>query len=290
MTAKLLDGRALAQSLQAQFQAQIAQAVAAGQRPPGLAVIQVGDDPASSVYVANKRNTCQKIGVTSFAHELPASTTQRELNALIDACNADPLIDGILVQLPLPAQLSAAEMIARIAPHKDVDGFHPENMGRLAIRQPGLRPCTPFGVMKLIETTGVDLYGIEALVVGASNIVGRPMALELLLAGATVTVVHRFSKDLAAHVARADLVIAAAGKPGLIHGEWIKPGAIVLDVGIHRRGDGTLCGDVVFAPAAERASWISPVPGGVGPMTIAMLMHNTVQAWQQHLSDSSRPA
>ncbi|WP_407276242.1 bifunctional methylenetetrahydrofolate dehydrogenase/methenyltetrahydrofolate cyclohydrolase FolD [Halothiobacillus sp. DCM-1] len=284
MTAKLLDGRALAQSLQAQFQGQIAEAVAAGHRPPGLAVIQVGDDPASSVYVSNKRNTCQKVGVTSFAHELPASTTQAELNALIDACNADPSIDGILVQLPLPPQLSAAEVIARIAPHKDVDGFHPENMGRLAIRQPGLRPCTPFGVMKLIETTGVDLYGIEALVVGASNIVGRPMALELLLAGATVTVVHRFSRDLAGHVARADLIIAAAGKPGLIRGEWIKPGAIVLDVGIHRREDGSLCGDIEFAAAAERASWISPVPGGVGPMTIAMLMHNTLQAWQAHLA------
>ena len=290
MTAKLLDGRSLAQSLQAQFQEHIAQAVAGGQRAPGLAVIQVGDDPASSVYVANKRNTCQKIGVLSFAHELPAHTTQAELNALIDACNADPRIDGILVQLPLPPQLSANEVIARIAPHKDVDGFHPENMGRLAIRQPGLRPCTPYGVMKLIETTGVDLYGMEALVVGASNIVGRPMALELLLAGATVTVVHRFSKDLAAHVARADLLVAAAGKPGLIQGEWIKPGAMVLDVGIHRRDDGSLCGDVVFAPAAERAGWISPVPGGVGPMTIAMLMHNTVQAWQQHLHQPSNRA
>ena len=286
MTAHILDGRALSASLQTAFAEEITAAASKGIRPPGLAVIQVGDDPASSVYVANKRKTCEKIGMYSVSKDLAADISQAELNALVDQYNADPSIDGILVQLPLPAHLSAAEIIERIHPSKDVDGFHPENIGKLAIRQPALRPCTPFGVMKLLETAKVDLYGMEAVVVGASNIVGRPMALELLLAGATVTVTHRFTRDLEAHVRRADLLVVAAGKPGLVRGDWIKPGAIVVDVGIHRQEDGSLCGDVDFAAAAERAAWITPVPGGVGPMTIAMLMHNTVQYWRERVACS----
>ncbi|OZB73862.1 MAG: bifunctional methylenetetrahydrofolate dehydrogenase/methenyltetrahydrofolate cyclohydrolase, partial [Halothiobacillus sp. 13-55-115] len=260
MTAQILDGRALSTALQAGFADEITSAVATGLRPPGLAVIQVGEDPASSVYVANKRKTCEKIGMYSVSKDLKADISQAELNALVDEYNADPSIDGILVQLPLPAHLSAAEIIERIHPDKDVDGFHPENIGKLAIRQPALRPCTPFGVMKLLQTAKLDLYGMEAVVVGASNIVGRPMALELLLAGATVTITHRFTRDLEAHVRRADLLVVAAGKPGLVRGDWIKPGAIVVDVGIHRQEDGSLCGDVDFAAAAERAAWITPVP------------------------------
>lgn len=282
MTAQILDGKSLSNQLQTALSEEIRAAQARGIRPPGIAVVQVGDDPASSVYVASKRKTCEKLGIYSQSIDLPSTLTQAELNSLIDQFNRDPHIDGILVQLPLPAHLNANEIIERIAPHKDVDGFHPENIGKLAIRQPALRPCTPFGVMKLLETTALDLYGVHAVVVGASNIVGRPMALELLLAGATVTVTHRFTKNLAEHIARADLVIAAAGKKGLIAGEWIKPGAVVVDVGIHRNDDGSLCGDVDFAAAAERAAWITPVPGGVGPMTIAMLMFNTVQAWRDH--------
>ncbi|MHB8921233.1 MAG: bifunctional methylenetetrahydrofolate dehydrogenase/methenyltetrahydrofolate cyclohydrolase FolD [Halothiobacillus sp.] len=289
MTAHILDGRALSASLQTTFAEEIQAATAQGTRPPGIAVVQVGDDAASSVYVASKRKTCEKLGIYSQSIDLPSSISQAELNSLIDQFNADPCIDGILVQLPLPAHINASEIIERIAPYKDVDGFHPENIGKLAIRQPALRPCTPWGVMKLLETANVNFYGLEALVVGASNIVGRPMALELLLAGATVTVAHRFTRDLAAHVARADLVVAAAGKPGLIRGEWIKPGAIVVDVGIHRQADGSLCGDVDYAVAAERAAWITPVPGGVGPMTIAMLMHNTVQAWRTHTNPLAQP-
>ncbi|QGT78965.1 bifunctional methylenetetrahydrofolate dehydrogenase/methenyltetrahydrofolate cyclohydrolase FolD [Guyparkeria halophila] len=283
MTARLLDGRAVGATVRAGLAETIAAYTENGHRPPGLAVVQVGGDPASSVYVANKRKACAKLGIESFSHDLKDTVSQAELDALVDELNEDPRIDGILVQLPLPEHLSADSIINRIDPDKDVDGFHPTNIGRLAIRQPGLRPCTPFGVMRLLEETGRDLHGMEAVVVGASNIVGRPMALELLLAGATVTVCHRFTEDLAAHVRRADLVVAAAGKPGLVRGEWIKGGAIVIDVGIHRRDDGTLHGDVDFDAAAERAGFITPVPGGVGPMTIAMLMHNTVTSWRRRL-------
>ncbi|MCL7750372.1 bifunctional methylenetetrahydrofolate dehydrogenase/methenyltetrahydrofolate cyclohydrolase FolD [Guyparkeria hydrothermalis] len=283
MTARLLDGRAVGATVRAGLAETIAAYTENGHRPPGLAVVQVGGDPASSVYVANKRKACAKLGIESFSHDLKDTVTQAELDALVDELNEDPRIDGILVQLPLPEHLSADSIINRIDPDKDVDGFHPTNIGRLAIRQPGLRPCTPYGVMRLLEETGRDLHGMEAVVVGASNIVGRPMALELLLAGATVTVCHRFTEDLAAHVRRADLVVVAAGKPGLVRGEWIKEGAIVIDVGIHRREDGTLHGDVDFDTAAERAGFITPVPGGVGPMTIAMLMHNTVTSWRRRL-------
>ena len=283
MTARLLDGRAVGANVRAGLAETIAAYTENDHRPPGLAVVQVGGDPASSIYVANKRKACAKLGIASFSHDLDAEISQAELDALVDELNEDPRVDGILVQLPLPEHLSADSIINRIDPDKDVDGFHPTNIGRLAIRDPGLRPCTPYGVMRLLEETGRDLHGIEAVVVGASNIVGRPMALELLLAGATVTVCHRFTEDLAAHVKRADLVVAAAGKAGLVKGEWIKEGAIVIDVGMHRREDGTLHGDVDFEVASERAGFITPVPGGVGPMTIAMLMHNTVVSWRRRL-------
>jgi methylenetetrahydrofolate dehydrogenase (NADP+)/methenyltetrahydrofolate cyclohydrolase len=290
MTAQILDGKSLSNRMQTALGEEIRAAMAQGFRPPGIAVVQVGDDAASSVYVSSKRKTCEKLGIYSQSVDLPSTLTQAELNSLIDQFNYDPSIDGILVQLPLPAHINASEIIERIAPHKDVDGFHPENIGKLAIRQPALRPCTPFGVIKLLDTAQLNLYGMNAVVVGASNIVGRPMALELLLAGATVTITHRFTKNLAEHIKQADLVVAAAGKKGLIAGEWIKPGAVVVDVGIHRQADGSLCGDVDFATAAERAAWITPVPGGVGPMTIAMLMHNTVQAWRDHTGQAQPPS
>jgi len=278
MSAQLMDGKKVAEGVLASVREGVEQLKAQGQRAPGLAVIQVGDDPASKVYVGNKRRACERTGIVSTAFDLPATTDMETLQALIERLNADGAIDGILVQLPLPQGLDSAAVIERITPHKDVDGFHPYNVGRLAQRLPGLRPCTPFGVMRLLETYAIDPKGMEAVIVGASNIVGRPMALELLLAGATVTVTHRFTHDLAAHVARADLLVVAAGKPGLVQGEWIKPGAVVIDVGINRMADGSLAGDVVFASASERAAWITPVPGGVGPMTVAMLMWNTLQA------------
>jgi len=281
MSAVLMDGKRVAEDVLADVREGVEQLLAAGERAPGLAVIQVGDDPASKVYVGNKRRACERTGIVSTAFDLLASTDMDDLLALIDRLNADASIDGILVQLPLPQGLDSAAVIERIAPHKDVDGFHPYNVGRLAQRLPGLRPCTPFGVMRLLETYAIEPKGMDAVIVGASNIVGRPMALELLLAGATVTVTHRFTKDLAAHVARADLLVVAAGKPGLVKGEWVKPGAVVIDVGINRLADGSLAGDVVFDTAFERAGWMTPVPGGVGPMTVAMLMWNTLQAaWQ----------
>ena len=255
-------------------------------RKPGLAVILVGSDPASEVYVRNKKRACDEVGIASFSHELPESTTQQHLLGLIGELNRDPRIDGILVQLPLPKHIDPETVIEAIVPDKDVDGFHPYNVGRLAARIPSLRPCTPYGCMKLLQETGIDLYGKECVVVGASNIVGRPMGLELLLAGCTVTVTHRFTRDLKSHIERAEIVVAAAGKPGLIRGEWIREGAIVVDVGIHRLEDGSLTGDVDFTAAAERASWITPVPGGVGPMTITMLLSNTITAFKNHMGDN----
>ncbi|MFE1816881.1 bifunctional methylenetetrahydrofolate dehydrogenase/methenyltetrahydrofolate cyclohydrolase FolD [Metapseudomonas otitidis] len=284
MTAQLIDGKTIAARLRQQIAQRVAERRQQGLRIPGLAVILVGSDPASQVYVAHKRKDCEEVGFISQAHDLPASTRQDELLALIDRLNQDPAIDGILVQLPLPAHLDASLLLERISPDKDVDGFHPYNIGRLAQRIPLLRPCTPKGIMTLLESTGADLYGMDAVVVGASNIVGRPMALELLLAGCTVTVTHRFTKDLAGHVGRADLVVVAAGKPGLVKGEWIKEGAIVIDVGINRQEDGKLVGDVEYEPALLRASWITPVPGGVGPMTRACLLENTLHA-AEHLHD-----
>jgi methylenetetrahydrofolate dehydrogenase (NADP+) / methenyltetrahydrofolate cyclohydrolase len=278
MTARLIDGRALANEVKARVRAQVAARAAEGLRRPGLAVVKVGDDPASAVYVRGKRRSCEEVGILSLAYDLPADTSEAALLELIDKLNADARVDGILVQLPLPAQIGRSAVIERIDPAKDVDGFHPYNIGRLAQRIPLMRPCTPFGVIRLLEHIGSPFKGQNAVVVGASNIVGRPMALELLLTGATATVCHRFTADLEEHVSRADILIVAAGKPGLIPGTWVKPGATVIDVGMNRLPDGHLVGDVEFAVTRERAGWITPVPGGVGPMTVAMLMHNTLQA------------
>ncbi|TIH08065.1 bifunctional methylenetetrahydrofolate dehydrogenase/methenyltetrahydrofolate cyclohydrolase FolD [Pseudomonas leptonychotis] len=284
MTAQLIDGKAIAASLRQQIAKRVAERREQGLRAPGLAVILVGSDPASQVYVSHKRKDCEEVGFVSQAYDLPTTTSQADLMALIDRLNDEPTIDGILVQLPLPEHLDASLLLERIRPDKDVDGFHPYNIGRLAQRMPLLRPCTPKGIMTLLQSTGADLYGMHAVVVGASNIVGRPMAMELLLAGCTVTVTHRFTKDLPMHVGMADIVVVAAGKPGLVHGEWIKQGAIVVDVGINRQEDGKLIGDVVYETALPRAGWITPVPGGVGPMTRAGLLENTLHA-AEHLHD-----
>lgn len=278
MTAQHIDGKKVAQQVRDEVKRGVEQRLAAGARAPGLAVIMVGTDPASAVYVGSKRNACKEVGITSKAYDLPATTTQTELEVLIDQLNEDPEVDGILVQLPLPAGLDAQAILERINPFKDVDGFHPFNMGRLAQRNPALRPCTPRGVITLLDGIGLDLHGMNAVVVGASNIVGRPMSLELLLAGATTTVCHRFTHDLQAHVERAEVLIVAVGRPHFIPGAWVRPGAVVIDVGINRLPSGQLVGDVEFDTAAERASYITPVPGGVGPMTVATLMQNTLQA------------
>ena len=278
MSAQIIDGKAIAETTLDEIKSRIDARLAAGKRAPALAVILVGADPASAIYVRNKRRACERVGIRSVAHELPASTTEDQLLALIDTLNADAGIDGILVQSPLPAHISEKHLIARIRADKDVDGFHPYNIGSLAVREPKLRSCTPYGVIKLLKSTGIDLMGKDAVVVGVSNHVGRPMILELLLAGCTVTGCHRHTKDLAANVARADIVVAAAGKAGLVKGDWIKLGAVVIDIGINRMADGKLCGDVEFDSAKQRASWITPVPGGVGPMTVATLMENTLMA------------
>jgi len=282
MTARLIDGRQLAGTVKSGVRAEIEAALGAGARRPGLAVVKVGSDPASAVYVRNKRRACEEVGISSFAYDLPQDTTEARLLALIDALNEDAAVDGILVQLPLPEHIGRSAVIERIHPAKDVDGFHPYNIGRLAQRIPLMRPCTPYGVIRLLQHIGqpFDLKGQNAVVVGASNIVGRPMSLELLLTGATATVCHRFTVDLREHVSRADILIVAAGKPGLIPGDWVREDSIVIDVGMNRLPDGRLVGDVDFARARERAAWITPVPGGVGPMTVAMLMYNTLQAAQ----------
>lgn len=280
MSARIIDGKQIAAEVRQQVAERVQQRIQQGKPAPSLAVVMVGSDPASSVYVRNKKNACQEVGIRSVSYDLPASTSQAQLLALVDQLNQQDDIDGILVQLPLPAGLDANEVLERIRPQKDVDGFHAFNLGRLAQRMPVLRPCTPKGVMKLLQSTGIDLHGQEAVVVGASNIVGRPMSLELLLAGSTVTTTHRFTRDLAFHVNRADIVVVGVGKPGLVHGEWIKPGAVVIDVGINRLDNGQLVGDVEYPVAAERAGWITPVPGGVGPMTVACLMENTLEAAQ----------
>ena len=281
MKAQLIDGKQIAANLRREIADKVTQRKQQGLRIPGLAVILVGSDPASQVYVAHKRKDCEEVGFLSSSHDLPADTSQEDLLNLIDQLNDDPTVDGILVQLPLPAHLDSSLLLERIRPDKDVDGFHPYNIGRLAQRMPLLRPCTPLGIIRLLKSTGVSPYGLNATVVGASNIVGRPMALELLLAGCTTTVAHRFTNDLEEHVRRSDLVVVAVGKPGLVKGEWIKPGAIVIDVGINRMEDGRLRGDVDFDAAAERAAWITPVPGGVGPMTRACLLENTLTACEK---------
>ena len=278
MTAKIIDGKAIAEKVKEQVAKGVEKRVANGLRRPGLAVILVGDDAASQVYVRNKTNACEKVGFKSEGIILPSTTAQEEIEALIDRFNADEEIDGILVQLPLPEHLDSDALLERIKPDKDVDGFHPFNLGRLAQRLPLLRPCTPKGIITLLESTGQTIRGKDAVIVGASNIVGRPMGLELLLAGSTVTTTLRFTRNLPEKISQADIVVVAAGKPGLVKGEWIKPGAIVIDVGINRLDCGSLVGDVEFDIAAERAGWITPVPSGVGPMTVATLMENTLYA------------
>lgn len=283
MTAQIIDGKKIAAEVRTEVKQGVDARLQQGKRRPGLAVILIGSDPASQVYVSHKRKACDEVGIMSRSYDLPPQTTQHELVELINELNHDPLIDGILVQLPLPAHLDASLIIEQINPSKDVDGFHPTNVGRLTLRIPSLRPCTPYGVMRLLDSTGEVYKGRHAVIVGASNIVGRPMALELLLAGATVTVTHRFSGCMTPELVRqADIVIAAAGKPGLVKGDWIKPGATVIDVGINRLENGKLAGDVEFDIVAERAAWITPVPGGVGPMTVAMLMKNTLEASAKH--------
>ncbi|MFM5742332.1 bifunctional methylenetetrahydrofolate dehydrogenase/methenyltetrahydrofolate cyclohydrolase FolD [Aeromonas veronii] len=282
MSAKIIDGKQVAQTIRSQVAAQVQQRLAAGKRAPGLAVILVGADPASQVYVGSKRRACEEVGFLSRSYDLSATASQEELLALIDQLNADSHVDGILVQLPLPDHFDTTQVLERIQPDKDVDGFHPYNVGRLAQRIPALRPCTPKGIMTLIETTGVKTHGLHAVVVGASNIVGRPMTLELLLAGCTTTTCHRFTRDLEDQVRRADLLVVAVGKPNFIPGEWIKPGALVIDVGINRLADGSLVGDVEFETARSHASFITPVPGGVGPMTVASLMENTLIACSEY--------
>jgi methylenetetrahydrofolate dehydrogenase (NADP+)/methenyltetrahydrofolate cyclohydrolase len=278
MTAKILDGKALAAQLRQRMQRQVQERVIQGLRPPGLAVVLVGENPASQVYVRHKRNACTEVGIVSKSYDLPKNTSQEELLALLDQLNEDVEIDGILVQLPLPAQIDSETVIERISPYKDVDGFHPYNVGRLMLRMPLLRPCTPKGVMTLLAHANINLAGLDAVIVGQSNIVGRPMALELLAARCTITICHSRTRDLAAKVRGAEVVVVAIGKPNLVQGDWIKPGAVVIDVGMNRLENGRLVGDVDFAAASQQASWITPVPGGVGPMTVASLLENTLQA------------
>jgi len=278
MSATIIDGKAIAAQIRQNVKQRVDKRLAEGIRAPGLAVILVGQDPASEVYVNSKRRDCSEVGFISKSHDLPSNTTEETLLALIEQLNDDDQIDGILVQLPLPQHIDPKTVIETIHPDKDVDGFHPYNIGRLTQRTPLLRPCTPLGIMTLLEHTGEKIQGMEAVVVGASNIVGRPMGLELLLAGCTVTTCHRFTQNTHEHLSRADIVVVAVGKPGIVKGEWIKPGAIVIDVGINRGADGKLIGDVDYKAAAERAGWITPVPGGVGPMTRATLLQNTLYA------------
>jgi methylenetetrahydrofolate dehydrogenase (NADP+)/methenyltetrahydrofolate cyclohydrolase len=278
LTAQLIDGKAVAAHVQARVREAVNERLAAGKRAPALATVLVGADPASEIYVRNKRKACEAVGIRSAPAHFESTVSQDQLLAEVDRLNADDGIDGILVQLPLPKHIEAQRVIERIRPDKDVDGFHPYNLGRLAQRLPALRPCTPYGVIELLKSTGVDLHGLRALVVGASNHVGRPMGLELLLAGCTTTICHRFTRDLDQEVARAEVLVVAVGKPGFVHGDWVRPGSLVIDIGINRLPSGKLAGDVDFDRARERAAFITPVPGGVGPMTVAMLMENTLEA------------
>ncbi|MBS3826795.1 bifunctional methylenetetrahydrofolate dehydrogenase/methenyltetrahydrofolate cyclohydrolase FolD [Proteus mirabilis] len=282
MSARIIDGKTIAQTIRSEVAEKVKQRIKIGKRAPGLAVILVGDNPASQIYVASKRKACDEVGFISRSYDLPDTTSEADLLNLIDTLNEDKTIDGILVQLPLPAGIDNVKVLERIHPDKDVDGFHPYNIGRLCQRAPKLRPCTPRGIVTLLERCNIPMNGLNAVIIGASNIVGRPMSLELLLAGCTTTVTHRFTKDLRFHVEHADLVVVAVGKPNFIPGEWIKPGAIVIDVGINRLENGKVVGDVDFAQASQRAGWISPVPGGVGPMTVATLIQNTLQACEEY--------
>jgi len=282
MAAKIIDGKTIAQQVRLEVAEKVKQRLAAGKRAPGLAVVLVGENPASQIYVGSKRRACEEVGFVSRSYDLPATTSEADLLQLIDDLNDDREIDGILVQLPLPAGIDNVKVLERITPDKDVDGFHPYNVGRLCQRAPTLRPCTPRGIVTLLERYNIDTYGLNAVVVGASNIVGRPMSMELLLAGCTTTVTHRFTKDLRHHVEHADLLVVAVGKPGFIPGDWIKPGAVVIDVGINRLESGKVVGDVDFEAASARASYITPVPGGVGPMTVATLIENTLHACETY--------
>ncbi|MGD8830834.1 MAG: bifunctional methylenetetrahydrofolate dehydrogenase/methenyltetrahydrofolate cyclohydrolase FolD [Pseudomonadales bacterium] len=288
MSAKILDGNAIARTARAALKAEVSRRLAGGERAPGLAVILVGNDPASEIYVKGKRRDCEEVGFHSNFQHLSANTTQADLEERIEALNADDSIDGILVQSPLPAHIDEDRIIDLIDPLKDVDGFHPYNIGRLALRRPSVRSCTPKGIMQLLEHTGVPIRGLDATVVGASNHVGRPMLLELLLAGCTVTTAHKFSRDVAACARRADILVSAVGRPGLVDGSWIKPGAIVIDVGITRDEKGKVRGDVVFEEVSEVASWITPVPGGVGPMTRVAMLQNTMAAAEHSLDIPTR--
>ncbi|KFC95649.1 bifunctional methylenetetrahydrofolate dehydrogenase/methenyltetrahydrofolate cyclohydrolase FolD [Leminorella grimontii] len=282
MSAKIIDGKAIAQQLRAEIAASVQKRIQAGRRAPGLAVVLVGENPASQIYVNSKRRACEEVGFLSRSFNLDHTCSENELLTLIDSLNNDPLIDGILVQLPLPEGFDNTKILERISPEKDVDGFHPYNIGRLCQRTPKLRPCTPRGIITMLQRCEINTYGLDALVIGASNIVGRPMGLELLLAGCTTTVTHRFTQNMEKKVREADLIVAAVGRPGFVRGEWIKPGAIVIDVGINRLESGKVVGDVEYETAAERAAWITPVPGGVGPMTVATLMQNTLQACEMY--------
>lgn len=278
MSAQIIDGKQIAAELRKTLKNRVDKRLEAGLRKPGLAVILVGSDPASEVYVRNKRKGCEETGIDSIAYDLDSETSQEKLLSIIDELNENDAVDGILVQFPVPDHIDTETVIERIRPDKDVDGFHPYNVGRLATRMPVLRPCTPRGVMTLLESTGQPIKGMDAVVVGASNHVGRPMALELLLAGCTVTICHRFTKDLETKVGQADILVVAVGKQGIVQGKWVKSGAIVIDVGINRTDEGKLIGDLDFAAAKEKAGWITPVPGGVGPLTVATLLQNTTDA------------
>ncbi len=278
MAAQIIDGKGIAKQIRLEIREQVDARELGGHPHPGLAVVLVGDDPASQIYVRNKRRACDEAGIESRDYDLPSDTPQSRIIDLIDELNDDPSIHGILVQFPLPEHINETAIVERIAPYKDVDGFHPYTVGRLAQRIPILRPCTPYGIMTMLDRIGIDPKGQHAVVVGASNHVGRPLALEFLLAGTTVSVCHRFTRDLQTHVEQADILAVAVGRTELVPGKWIKPGAVVFDVGINRLPSGKLCGDIDYAAAAERAAWITPVPGGVGPMTVAMLLTNTLTA------------
>ncbi|MCF6225013.1 MAG: bifunctional methylenetetrahydrofolate dehydrogenase/methenyltetrahydrofolate cyclohydrolase FolD [Xanthomonadales bacterium] len=278
MAAQILDGKKVSIELIDTVKLSIDKHLQAGKTAPSLAVVLVGADPASQIYVRNKRLACARAGITARDYDLPVTTTEAELLILIGQLNKDPLVSGILVQLPLPEHINEVAVTNSVSRYKDVDGFHIANVGSLALRQPGLRPCTPRGIVTLLDYYGIDTKGLDATIVGASNIVGRPLCLELLHKGATITVAHRFTRNLQQHVRNAELLVVAVGKPGIVSAEWIKPGAIVVDVGINRQPDGSLCGDIDFEVASKKAAWISPVPGGVGPMTVATLIQNTAEA------------
>ncbi len=278
MVAKILDGKSIAQQIRNEVAEQINKRLLIGKRKPGLAVILVGEHAASKIYVASKRHACNQVGIVSHFYNLPVTTSESELLSLIEQLNIDSVIDGILVQLPLPPSINNVKIFGCIHPNKDIDGFHPYNVGRLCQRSPTLRPCTPRGIITMLDRYNINSYGLHAVIIGASNIVGIPMSMELLIVGCTTTITHSFTKNLHDHVESADLLVVAVGKPHFIPGAWIKPGAIVIDVGINRLRNGKVVGDVDFNAAIERASYITPVPGGVGPMTVATLIQNTLQS------------